>query len=264
MSGRRDEFGIVGARGQQQKMTQRDRATILFLQRDRQGLVKKERRRRCSGRVVYDDFITLFLIKWPLSRLISVTGSLLLRLLGEGEEDDDEGEEGRFANETPIHVDGTVLSFRRYFSFIHASARDSGGENVHMLLRACFLIALVYDERVRRFVLAQHSWHLMQQTVAPDAHRAREFIVQIEPHLGQMLSDPGHNAILEVTRWATDCWLELSLSLGQGEWARPEEGGHTRKKNRTDSVGEEEWIEGEEMRELTTQSPLTKTMELRT
>ena len=223
MSGRRDEFSSAQQRPQQ-KMTQRDRATILLLQRDRQGLVKKERKRRCTGRgIVYDDFITLFLVKWPLERLVSVSGQILLRLMDQEEGEGETAGEARFANETPIRVDNVVLSFRRYFSFIYTSARESQGSgNEHMLLRACFLVALVYDERVRRFVLAQHSWHVMQQAVAPDAHRAREFILQIEPHLGQMLADPDHSAILDVTRWATDRWLELSLSLGQGEWPRTE------------------------------------------
>jgi hypothetical protein len=58
---------------------------------------------------------------------------------------------------------------------------DGESEELVTLLRACFLISLAYDERVRCFVMAQHDVHRRLHTHPPQPVKLEAYMLSLRP-----------------------------------------------------------------------------------
>jgi hypothetical protein len=203
------------------KTSHRDIANLIHLQKNpdiikrhqqqqQQQKQHQNKRRRLNNSLKKprEDFITMYMIKWPLSELIKAT-TILITIMEHIEEDKDY-DDYTLINNTPIIVtDDNHVSFRVYYNMIYQSAievnksrqkpsiiinseiiieeeEDEEDEStlftknhIMNLLRACFLIAFFYDERIKRFVMANHSIHSEYTlTRPPDLDKIKVFIIE--------------------------------------------------------------------------------------
>lgn len=142
------------------------------------------------------DLITMMLINSTFKDILNVTRYIIIIINDEGREDKKypcEYEETLFSNHQPILLSSSSngdnedneeeknkISFRLYYNLIYNDAiefnnyynsnhRNKNEEdeknNINlinhkkMLLRLCFLIALIYDPRIRRFIMTRHFIH---------------------------------------------------------------------------------------------------------
>lgn len=91
--------------------------------------------------------------------------------------------ETRWAQDTVIPCDGRELSFLQYWRLVcETEPRDPVHEqHLQTLLRACFVVALVYDARVKRFVLGGHHLHAVLRCQAPETGDTLRFCEAVRP-----------------------------------------------------------------------------------
>lgn len=164
-----------------------------------------------------DDFVSKMLIKWPFHELLE-TSKLLLILINRRLSPTAvpttippplhallcykypcEYVETLFGEQTMILCDDVYVSFRHYYNMVYREAKKAASgdalspehkTHLVLLLRACFLIALVYDARVRRFVFAKHDIHYMHlETHPPSVPKTREFIGHIRTSIDAFLGE---------------------------------------------------------------------------
>lgn len=179
-------------------------------QRKRRKLQIEEHRQDTRPR---EDFLTQCLVRWSVTDLID-TSALLLDVMTQ--RDCNNYEDTLFADNTTILVSkGDTRSFADYYRLMFQCARDAehtnSEENALLyhsnLLRACFVIAFVYDARVRRFVMAQHSIHThYMQTRPPAPDSAQRFISDVAPIINDFLFT-GRISLLEMVEMCCDRWL---------------------------------------------------------
>jgi hypothetical protein len=74
------------------------------------------------------------------------------------------------------------ISYRAYFTEIYSLSNPNECTDEDVLkLRACFLIGLVYDVRIRRFCLLEHFIHDQIGSKPVDLIKLNRFIQEIEP-----------------------------------------------------------------------------------
>jgi hypothetical protein len=106
-------------------------------------------------------------------------------------------EELRFADEAELECgEGRVISFKCYCNEVvegasAAQCREDEKEKEYYvtMMRSCFLIALVYDTRVQRFVMAEHD--ITQKVMScepPDPTQANMYMEQILLPIGDFLN----------------------------------------------------------------------------
>jgi hypothetical protein len=181
---------------------------------------QRHQKRREWGKNEYVDdcFVSKLLIKWNFSQLVQYSRLLLLlinRRLIKGDDDEDshlpqpvnalvylrypsEYADTLFGDYTIIRCgdENHHMSFRAYYTLVykealalsrqHAQFREDDYEvkrrHSRQLLRACFLIALLYDARVRRFVFSKHDIHYQYlKTHPPPLDKTRRFLSEIQP-----------------------------------------------------------------------------------
>ena len=108
-----------------------------------------------------------------------------------------------------------IYSFRHYFQLVyntalfHSEKEMSDQEkrlDLMLHLRGCFLIALLYDIRIRRFVLSRHSIHYnYMHSRPPDTPLTLDFLSRIEPMIGAFLKEMTTLAI--VTEDCINLWI---------------------------------------------------------
>jgi hypothetical protein len=140
-----------------------------------------------------EDLITLILIRWQFSRLVEWM-ALMNVLLNRREGCD--LEETYFSDSTEIDCGHRTVSFRCFcnelftnVSRISSTTTDTS-EKVYYtnLIRGCFLVALVYDLRVQRFVMTQHDFHSKTlRSVPPERHKTNHFIETVMPWINDFL-----------------------------------------------------------------------------
>jgi hypothetical protein len=139
----------------------RRRQEIMSRKRERERQRQEAEREQSKRMVELDDVLTLVLQKWSLAQLLHYMAQYVVRVL----QHRDDFEECRFADDTLLECgeahDPPEVSFAQYCALVCQSAeRDAGVVAAHdhyvMALRACFLLALVYDTRVRQFVMGRH------------------------------------------------------------------------------------------------------------
>ena len=165
-----------------------------------------------------DDLVTLVLVKWDLKKLL-LCMRLILTILEEEEGGD--LEERFFAENTLIHCSEVkAISFRCFVRevFFNATAlllqqehAKEGEEYFLETMRGIFLIALVRDTRVQRFVMSEHNIHrLVFHSRPPPPSSTNKFMDSvIEPLINSFLS-----LSLSLTELSLQChqqWLSHSL-----------------------------------------------------
>jgi hypothetical protein len=163
-----------------------------------------------------DDFISKMLVKWTFRELLSTSKILLViinrRLPPTSVPTTTPGPlrallcyshpceyvETLFAEQTMILCDDVHISFRHYYNMVYREATkaittiDDVLRRAHlvMLLRACFLIALVYDSRVRRFVFGKHDIHYEHlATHPPPIKKSRDYTEGIRASIDDFLNN---------------------------------------------------------------------------
>jgi hypothetical protein len=185
-----------------------------------------------------DDFLSMILVNVSFHKLLFIT-KILLQLtnlhLDKGKEMKTSlsYSESYFSDYTPIHIfsDGggggdnegdnqmQIMSFRLYYNMIYDEAlkvRNDEQKHQHLkeLMKACFLIAFVYDIRVRRFVMARHMIHYkVMKSKPPNRERALKFIEEIRlSFINPFLSlDPSMDIIKMVT-CSMNVWIDKYMS----------------------------------------------------
>lgn len=181
-------------------------------------LIEEARQRhRINTRERYsdDDFISKMLVKWTFRELLA-TSKLLLVILNRRLSPTSvpatmpeplrrllcyshpcEYVETLFAEQTMILCDDVYISFRRYFTMVYREASEAietidtvRHAHLVLLLRACFLIALVYDPRIRRFVFSKHDIHYEHlETHPPSIKKSRDYVESIRASIDAFLNN---------------------------------------------------------------------------
>jgi hypothetical protein len=199
-------------------------------QREQQYLYSKERLVRQIN--LYDDFLTMMLIKASFYKLLVVT-RILIQLINYHDVVDEchvpslhqhiSYTESLFSDYTPIHVvegdSERYYSFKLYYNMIleqcitHWQSRSEEelyhekSKHMKMLLRSCFIIALAYDVRVRRFVMAITEVHLVNiKTRPPPTLLCTQFMDEcrnsfIRPFLSNEID------IIQMVQSCIDLWI---------------------------------------------------------
>jgi len=184
-----------------------------------------------------DDFVSSMLIKWPFAQLLQYSELLVLlinrrtlapplNLLPPAVSSliyykyPCEYRNTLFASYTYIRREEAYApSFCAYYTEIYKEALE---HSTHVdalkycpwltkhhcaMLKACFMVALTYDARIRHFVFARHDIHYNHmKTHPPTITRTAPFITAMQPVVNQFLQaeiDPK-----ELSTRATDLWLE--------------------------------------------------------
>jgi len=224
------------------KISHHDIANLIHLQKNpeiiRQHKEKHSQSFNNRSKIVkHEDFITMYLVKWSLVSLIKVT-NLLINIIDHQQEDDnniDNYNESFFSNNTPIKIiqendndmdmdmnipNHIEISFKCYFKMIYNSAIEENKKNeneknqknhIINLLRACFLIAFIYDERIRRFVMTNHSIHFhYMSTRPPDIDIIRNYIDNSKEIINNFLYD-NNITIIEMIEQCISIWVRSAM-----------------------------------------------------
>lgn len=218
--------GIEGGRKKKRKLSNKEVSALLTLQKNpeilqqyQQQPEQQRKRRELKLREhrhdtqLREEFLTRCLVQWSVADLVD-TSELLLEVMAH--RDPNNYEETLFADNTTIRVsEGDTRSFADYYIFVFQCAKEAvsvePGEDalVHHgnLLRACFIIAFAYEARVRRFIMAQHSiHHHYMQTRPPTPEVASRFIKDIAPVVDDFLYAE-RITILEMVEMCCTHWV---------------------------------------------------------
>lgn len=227
---------------------QRDRFYLNSLQQNthaqqQYGIMGLQQQNRRPRDLTYEDFLTMYLVRWSLTELIKATALLLdiMRL------DNPQSLESDFSDTAGISSvtesgETKIYSFRRYYEMVYSWAIERQADlleteneikeeeeqevevtigvnekpvlsklHVINLLRACFVIGFVYDIRIRRFVMAQHSIHtLYTRTSPPTPERATAFMMEATPYVDDFLGgDRVSPSIIDMVNEVIRRWLEI-------------------------------------------------------
>lgn len=188
---------------------------------------------------VDDDLVSRILVKWPFAQLLKHTRLFVLLLnrrlprplesrLPEHVSSlvyfrhPSEYYETLFADYTKIKCTSQTLSFRAYYTLVYKEAMVTGATTVeerayHVArLRACFIVALTYEPRIRRFVFSNHDIHYEHlHTHPPPPQKTAHFIERLQPSVDAFLSS---NVDYQTEVFATDVsslWLMEYMFLLQ-------------------------------------------------
>lgn len=111
-----------------------------------------------------------------------------------------------------------MVPFRVYYTRVYREARDALAQSSwlkqrHVLrLRACFMVALTYDARVRRFVFSKHDIHYeYMETHPPPFRKAAHFIERLQPLVNKFIR--GEITAEALSHEAGFVWLTFYMFL---------------------------------------------------
>lgn len=189
---------------------------------------------------VDDDFVSRALVKWTFAQLVQYSKLLLIlinRRISMPSQQKQvlpnhvaslvyysypcEYYETLFADYTMIPVaEEESISFRSYYTQIYKSAVEALKNPLtheqrlyhSAKLRGCFMVALTYDARIRRFVFSKHDIHNdYLQTHPPPLKKTTHFIERLQPLVDQFLQ--GHLDIQSLADEACAIWISLYMFL---------------------------------------------------
>lgn len=154
------------------------------------------------------DIITMILYRWPYTNLIQISHlfiQILERPSGNYKHFILDSEECEFADNTLIPNHDTLLTYCQYYRTIYECANQEEFNDYRVLqLKACFIIGLVYDARIRRFCLTDHIIHDKIGSKPTNSEKTFEFIKKIESLVSGFLDS---NITLELMTFTTiDEW----------------------------------------------------------
>ncbi len=172
-----------------------------------------------------NDFVSMMLLQWPLKLLIHHT-KLLLTIINRNKYPSanspllqnptlnslvyfsypSEYTETLFADYTIIEygaetegMPSTKQSFRSYYNTIYKEAKralhEKGekmehGEREHYitLITGCFIVSLMYDMRIRRFVFTKHDFHYKKMNTVPSSSsKVNDFLKTVKQCIDDFL-----------------------------------------------------------------------------
>lgn len=130
------------------------------------------------------DIITMILYRWPYANLVMVSHLFVLLLerpAGDYNQFILDSSERQFAESVIIPLDDASLNYRAYYkSIYHYAQGNEFNDDIVLKLRACFIVGLVYDLRIRRFCLTNHGIHDKIGSKPTPKEKTFEFIEKIE------------------------------------------------------------------------------------
>lgn len=183
---------------------------------------QKQRQRGLWGKNEYsdDDFISRLLVKWPFGQLLEYSKLLVLllnrRSITPNEKDmilpppkvstlvyfkyPSEYYDTIFSTYTRLIRDERSLSFYAYYTEIYKEAAEHASHPMAIkqlpsvtrhhaaMLKACFMVALTYDARIRRFVFTRHDIHYnYMKTHPPSVAKTSQFIEEMQPFVNRFI-----------------------------------------------------------------------------
>lgn len=199
-------------------LSHRDIANIIHVQKNT-NLLRHHRNTRNPPRFARDDFITMYLVKWPLPEIVKAT-SLIISIINRSNHP--------FSNTAPFlcvnkegHFD--TVCYRVYYNLLYETTLEqcrnneslSGTDHNISLLRACFVIGFIHDERIRRFVMANHSIHTdYTLTKPPSTENAIRFINECRSTVDAYLTygdEYEEMNILSMIKTCVSSWIRLCM-----------------------------------------------------
>lgn len=181
-----------------------------------------------------DDFVSQFLVKWRFSEILeyskllililnrrNLLPSSLLETLSSSTQTlafykyHSEYYDTLFATYTHLFREDRVLNFCTYYTEIYKEALDHASHQASLkqltgyhcsMLKACFLVSLTYDARIRRFVFSRHDIHYHHMhTSPPSIAKTSHFIEAIQSLVDQFIS--AQIGAHELSTYAINLWL---------------------------------------------------------
>lgn len=120
--------------------------------------------------------------------------------------------------------DNRSLSFCAYYTEIYKEALEHSTHEDALkycpwltkhhcaMLKACFMVALTYDARIRHFVFTRHDIHYKHmRTHPPTLEKSKHFISEMQPLVNQFIESEIDGQTLSTQ--ATDLWLERYMFM---------------------------------------------------
>ena len=191
-----------------------------------------------SNDYVDDDLVSKMLVKWPFAELVRHSKLIILLI-------NRRSAMPATATEIPSHIASLVyykypseyyetlfadytnvqyanyetLSFRAYYTHVYREAMKAEDEArvYHTArLRACFMVALTYDARVRRFVFSNHDIHYEHMhTHPPPMTKTAHFLESMRPAVDHYLASNVDVCAHELADEASTLWLTQYMFLLQ-------------------------------------------------
>ena len=159
-------------------------------QKEEARLAAEREKNRCVSEL--DDVLSLALHKWDYAALLNYMCGYFLRVLNH--EDPLEFEERLFAECTLLECSAErEISFRLYCNEVCAAATTAATVDEQLyyttLMRACFLVALLYDTRVQRLVMGRHAINFsLLRCKPPGRLKANAYMDAIRPDIDAFLA----------------------------------------------------------------------------
>jgi len=207
---------------------------------------QRHQKRSQWGRNDYvdDDLVSRMLIKWPFAQLVQHSKLLVLLINRRSAmptaatttvlpthvaslvyyKYPSEYYETLFADYTNVqYADYQTISFRAYYTHVYKEAAkmvvDGTDEDraYHTArLRACFMVALTYDARIRRFVFSNHDIHYEHMhTHPPPMVKTTHFIGCMRPAVDHFLTSNVDVQAETLAGEAFSTWLSQYMFLLQ-------------------------------------------------
>lgn len=129
------------------------------------------------------DFISMMLVRWSWPALLRAS-RCMVRLMQRCEHGQNfllDPEEALWSKQTVVEwAPGCECTLEECFSgSLERGEKEGASEEISTLLRACFLLTLLYDGRIQSFVMAQHDVHTQLGSHPPTPHKADRFMDQV-------------------------------------------------------------------------------------
>ncbi len=190
---------------------------------------------------VDDDLVSRLLVKWPFALLVQYSKLIVILLNRRTAKPPHCALPGRvaslvhykypseyyetlFADYTHVLYGNQRIPFRSYYTQVYrealATVHSTSDEDLAMRpfhvarLRACFVAALAYDMRIRRFVLSNHDIHYEYMgTHAPPLSKTLHFIQALRPSIDHFLTTAVDVEATALANEAFTLWLDHYMFL---------------------------------------------------
>lgn len=157
------------------------------------------------------DMISMMLVRWSWPVLLKAS-RCLVRLMQRREHGRNfllDPEEAQWSQQTVLEwAPECECTLEECFAGALERGEREGreSEEVIMLLRACFLLTLLYDGRVQAFVMGHHDVHTMLGSRAPTPGKANRYMDTVKPLVDAAVQR--HISLQTMVEWSVKEWDE--------------------------------------------------------
>jgi|SRR5277367_4159940 len=191
-------------------------------------------------KVQIDDFVTSYLIKWSLDHLINASSIFLSIIFREEENDciepifssnhmikmnDPETNQLKYVPFMYYYHDVYINAITIYYDVMNNKEQEKQEFNdeekeenllfsqnhITQLLRACFLISFMYDERIKRFVMSDHSIHRRYLLSKPPEQSKIELFINSTRHFIDDFIIHDCTNIIDMTQNCIKFWVSICI-----------------------------------------------------